>query len=98
MIIGNKIDDSYIYAIFVKNADGLKVIGNMIGSTFIRGHAFAAGELYGVAPSSGIFVGMTKGAEIRNNTVAKGVVTRTPVIIDRTCLKNTIMVHDNTLT
>jgi len=37
-IEGNHIDDSYIYAIFVSNADGVKIIGNTIGQSFIRGH------------------------------------------------------------
>ncbi len=32
-IEGNHIDDSYLYAIFVNNADGVKIEGNAIGST-----------------------------------------------------------------
>lgn len=96
-IEGNKIDDSYVHAIFVTNADGVKIIGNIIGQTFIRGSAFGAGRLYGIAPNSGIFIGMTRNAEIRSNTVAKGVVTKTPATIDRTCPQSTIMARDNSL-
>jgi parallel beta-helix repeat protein len=96
-IEGNTIADSYIYAIFVTNTDGLKIIGNTIGQTFIRGHAFAAGQFYGVTPASGIFIGMTKDAQINNNSVAKGAVARTPVVVDRTCPKNTVRVQNNKL-
>jgi hypothetical protein len=98
VIEGNKIDDSYVYAIFVTNADGVKIIGNRIGNTFLRGRAFGAGRLYGIAPDSGIFIGMSKNGEIRSNTAARGAVTQTPVAIDRTCPKNTIMAGDNRLT
>ena len=38
-IQGNRIDDSYVYAIFVSNADGIRITGNVIGQTFIRGSA-----------------------------------------------------------
>ena len=96
-IEGNTIADSYIYAIFVTNTDGLKIIGNTIGQTFVRGHAFAAGQFYGVTPASGIFIGMTKDAQISNNTGAKGAIARTPVVVDRTCPTNTIRVQNNRL-
>jgi hypothetical protein len=96
-IEGNKIDDSYIYAIFVTNTDGVKIIGNTIANTFIRRSAFAAGQHYGVAPSSGIFIGMSRNADIRNNSVAKGTVARSPVTVDRTCPQNTIVARDNRL-
>lgn len=96
-IEGNRIDDSYIYAIVVANADGVKITGNAIGKTFIRGNAFAAGQLYGVAPDSGVLIGMTRNAEIRNNTVAKGPVAKIPVFIDRSCPKTTIALHENSL-
>jgi hypothetical protein len=96
-IEGNRIDDSYIYAIVVANADGVKITGNAIGKTFIRGNAFAAGQLYGVAPDSGVLIGMTRNAEIRNNTVAKGQVAKIPVFIDRSCPKTTIALRDNSL-
>jgi hypothetical protein len=64
----------------------------------VRGSAFAAGQLYGIMPDSGIFIGMSRNAEIRNNTVAKGTVAKTPVAIDPTCPKNTIASRDNRLT
>ena len=96
-IEGNRIDDSYIYAIVVANADGVKITGNAIGKTFIRGNAFAAGQLYGVAPDSGVLIGMTRNAEIRNNTVAKGQVAKIPVFIDRSCPKTMITLRDNSL-
>ena len=50
-IEGNHIDDSYLYAIFVDNADGVKITGNVIGQTFIRGSAYDAGKLYGIKPN-----------------------------------------------
>jgi hypothetical protein len=96
-IEGDKIDDSYIYAIFVTNADGVKIIGNLIGKTFLRGSAFAAGDLYGIKPDSGIFIGMSRNAEIRNNTVAKGMVAKAAATVDPSCPKNTIASHDNRL-
>jgi hypothetical protein len=36
-IQGNRIDNSFIYGIFVSNADGVRIIDNFIGQTFIRG-------------------------------------------------------------
>jgi hypothetical protein len=96
-IDGNRIDDSYIFAIFVTNADGVKIIGNTIGNTFIRRSAFAAGQHYGVTPNSGIFIGMSRNADISNNTVAKGAVAKSPVTVDRTCPQNTVAARDNRL-
>ncbi len=40
---------------------------------------------------------MTRNAEIRNNTVAKGQVAKIPVFIDRSCPKTTITLRDNSL-
>ncbi|HEV2550716.1 MAG TPA: right-handed parallel beta-helix repeat-containing protein [Stellaceae bacterium] len=97
VIEGNVIDDSYIYAIFVTNADGVKLIGNKIGNSFIRRSAFGAGKLFGVAPDSGIFIGMTRNAEIHDNTVARGAVVKRPVAIDRTCPKNTVTERNDRL-
>src|SRR5258708_2273571 len=45
-IQGNRIDNSFIYGIFVSNADGMRIIDNFIGQTFIRG-SFDAGKFYG---------------------------------------------------
>jgi Right handed beta helix region len=94
-IEGNRIDDSYIYAIFVSNADGVRIVGNIIGQTFIRGNAFGAGQFYGATPNSAIFIGRSKNAEISNNTVARGRIAKTAVAIDRTCLVNSIHVGNN---
>jgi Right handed beta helix region len=96
-IEGNRIDDSYGYAIVVSNAEGAKIVGNTIGRTFIRGSAFAAGQRYGIAPDSAVLIGMSENVEIRNNTVAKGAVTKAAVAIDRTCPKNTVVARDNSL-
>jgi hypothetical protein len=52
-IEGNRIDDSYIYAIFISNGDGISIVGNV---TFIRGSALGAGQLYGINPDSAIFM------------------------------------------
>jgi hypothetical protein len=97
VIEGNRIDDSFIYAIFVSNADGLRIVGNTIGQTFIRG-AFDAGGLYGIKPGSGICIGRTKNAEIRDNTVARGRVAKAPVAVDRSCESASVHVANNKLT
>jgi hypothetical protein len=97
-IEGNRIDDSFIYAIFVGNADGVRIIGNVIGQTFIRGSAFDAGQFYGVNPNSAIFVGRSRNAEISNNRVARGRVTKSAVAVDRTCDQGSVHVGNNMLT
>ena len=97
-IEGNRIDDSFIYAIFVSNTDGVKITGNAIGQSFIRGSAFGAGELYGINPDSAIFIGRSRNAEISNNTVARGRVTKTAVAVDRTCDMGSIHLGNNRLT
>jgi hypothetical protein len=97
-IEGNHIDDSYIYAIFVSNADGLKIIGNSIGQTFIRGTAYDAGQLYGIKPGSAIYIGRSRNAEINNNTAAHGKVARIAVAVDGTCDKGSVHVGNNGLT
>jgi parallel beta-helix repeat protein len=97
-IEGNHIDDSYIYGIFVGNADGVKIIGNSIGQTFIRGTAYDAGQLYGIKPDSAIFIGRSRNVAIDNNTVARGKVAKTAVAVDGTCDKGTVHVGNNRLT
>jgi hypothetical protein len=97
-IEGNHIDDSYIYAIFVSNADGVKIVGNSIGQTFIRGTAFDAGQLYGIKPDSAIYVGRSRNATIDNNTMARGKVAKTAVVVDGTCDKASVRVGNNRLT
>jgi len=97
-IEGNHIDDSYIYAIFVSNADGVKIIGNCIGQTFVRGTAYDAGQLYGIRPDSAILLGRSRNVEINNNTVARGKVAKTAVAVDATCDKGTVRVGNNRLT
>jgi hypothetical protein len=84
-IEGNRIDDSYIYAISVSNADGIRITGNVIGQTFIRGSAFDAGGRFGVHPDSAILIGRSRNAQISGNTVARGRVTKAAVAVDRTC-------------
>jgi Right handed beta helix region len=96
-IEGNHIDDSYIYAIFVGNADGVKINGNTIGQTFIRGTAYGAGQFYGIKPDSAILVGRSRNVEISNNTVARGTVAKTAVAVDATSDKNTVRVANNRL-
>jgi Right handed beta helix region len=97
-IDGNHIDDSFIYAIFVGNADGVKIAGNAIGQTFVRGTTFDAGQLYGVKPSSGIFVGHSRNVTISNNMVAHGRVAKEAVAVDPTCDKPTLHLGNNRLT
>jgi hypothetical protein len=97
-IEGNRIDDSYIYAIFVSNGDGVRIVGNVIGQTFIRGSTFGAGQLYGVNPDSAIFIGRSKNAEISDNVVARGRVTKAALAVDRTCDAHSIRVGNNRLT
>jgi hypothetical protein len=97
-IEGNHIDDSFIYAIFVSNVDGVKITGNAVGQTFVRGTAFDAGQLYGIKPDSAIFVGHSRNVTISGNTVAHGRVARTAVTVDATCDKPTLHVGNNRLT
>jgi parallel beta-helix repeat protein len=96
-IEGNHIDDSYAFGIFVANADGLKIIGNAIGQTFLRG-AFDAGQLYGIKPDSGTYVGRSRNVTIDNNTVAHGRVARVAVAVDGTCDRKSVHVGNNRLT
>jgi len=91
-IEGNRIDDSYIYAIFVSNADSVRIAGNVIGQTFIRGSAFDAGGRFGVHPDSAILIGRSRNVQISDNTVARGRVTQVAVTIDGTCDKNSVRV------
>ncbi len=95
-IQGNRIDNSFIYGIFVSNADGVRIIDNFIGQTFIRG-SFDAGKFYGETPNSGIFIGRSRNAEIRNNTVAHGRIAKTAVAVDRTCVRESIHLANNVL-
>src|ERR1700751_271159 len=96
-IEGNHIDDSYLYAIFVSKADGVRIINNAVGQTFIRGTAFDAGQLYGVKPNSAIYVGRARNVAISNNTVSHGKVTKTAVAVDPTCDKTTVHLANNRL-
>jgi Right handed beta helix region len=97
-IEGNHIDESYVYAIFVGNADGVKISGNTIGRSFIRGTAYDAGQIYGIKPDSAIFIGRSRNVEINNNTVARGKVAKTAVAVDGTCDKGSVRVGSNRLT
>jgi parallel beta-helix repeat protein len=95
-IEGNRIDNSFIYGIFVGNADGVKIIDNVVGQTFIRG-SFDAGQFYSATPDSGIFIGRAKNAEISNNKVARGRIVKVAVTADRTCVKDSIHLANNAL-
>jgi hypothetical protein len=97
-IEGNRIDDSYIYAIFVANADGVRIINNAIGQTFIRGSAFGAGGRFSIHPESAILIGRSRNAQISGNAVARGTVTKAAVAVDRTCETGSIHVGNNRLT
>jgi parallel beta-helix repeat protein len=97
-IEGNHIDDSYIYGIFVANADGVKIINNAIGQTFIRGTSYDAGQLYGIKPSSAICIGRSRNVTVNGNTMAHGRVAKTAVAVDATCDKASVHVGSNKLT
>jgi hypothetical protein len=97
-IEGNRIDDSYIYAIFVSNADGVRIINNAIGQTFIRGSAFDAGGRFGVHPDSAILIGRSRNAQITGNAAARGKVTKAAVAVDRTCDMGSVHIGNNRLT
>jgi hypothetical protein len=97
-IEGNRIDDSYIYAIFVSNADGVGITNNVIGQTFIRGSAFDAGQRYGVHPDSAILIGRSRNARISGNTAARGRLTKAAVAVDRTCEMGSVHAENNKLT
>ena len=96
-ISGNRIDESFIYAVFVSNAVGVKIADNIIGRTFVRGSAFDAGGLFGVRPNSAIFLGMVQDAEIVGNTAARGAVTKQVLAVDPTCDRASIRVGNNQL-
>jgi len=96
-IEGNYIDDSYGYGIFVSNADGVKISGNVIGQTFLRG-AFDAGKLYGIKPDSAIYVGRSHNVTIADNSVAHGKIAKSAVAVDATCDKPTTHIGNNRLT
>jgi Right handed beta helix region len=97
-IENNHIEDSFIYGIFVSNGDGVKIAGNAVGQTFVRGTAFDAGQLYGIKPDSGIFVGHSRNVTVSGNSVAHGRVTKTAVTLDPSCDKPTLHVGNNRLT
>ncbi|PDT76559.1 right-handed parallel beta-helix repeat-containing protein [Bradyrhizobium sp. C9] len=97
IIEGNHIDDSYIYAIFVSNADGVKIAGNVIGQTFLRGGAFGAGDFFHIKPGSAIFVGRARNVEISNNVAAHGRITTNAVAIDPSCDKHSVHLAGNRL-
>jgi len=96
-IASNHIDDTYAYAIFVHNADGVQIIDNAIGQSFIRGSAFDAGQLYGVKPDSAIFVSKSRHVQVKNNRVARGKVAKQAVAIDPSCDKGSVQVANNRL-
>lgn len=97
IIEGNHIDDSFIYAIFVSNADGLKISDNVIGQTFVRGNTFGAGELFRIKPDSAIFVGRAANVEISNNVAARGRIATNAVAVDPSCDKRTLHLANNRL-
>lgn len=97
IVEGNHIDDSFIYAIFVSNADGVKIADNVIGQTFIRGNTFGAGALYGVKPDSAILIGRAKNVEVSNNVAARGRIATNIVAIDVTCDKHSMHLANNRL-
>jgi hypothetical protein len=74
----------------------VRIIGNVIGQTFIRG-SFDAGEFYGETPNSGIFIGRARNAEIINNSVARGRIAKTAVAVDRTCMRESVRLANNVL-
>ncbi|MBV9565015.1 MAG: right-handed parallel beta-helix repeat-containing protein [Bradyrhizobium sp.] len=96
-IAGNHIDDSYPYAIFVSNADGVQIIDNAIGQTFIRGSAFDAGQLYGIKPDSAICIGRSRNVTINNNTVARGKLVKIAAAVDGSCDKASVHLGNNRL-
>lgn len=98
VIENNTIKDSYLYGIFVTNANGVTIKNNAVGQTFSRGQAFGAGKLFGVYPDSGIFVGMSKNIKISNNVVARGTVAKRAVAVHESCEKNTVWLENNLFT
>ena len=56
------------------------------------------GQLYGVKPDSGVYVGRSRNVTIDNNTVAHGRVTRVAVGVDGTCDRKSVHVGNNRLT
>jgi hypothetical protein len=81
----------------VANADGVKIVNNEIGQTFIRGTAYDAGQLYGIKPSSAIYIGRSRNVTVSGNTIAHGGVATTAVAVDATCDKASVHVGSNKL-
>ena len=92
-----RIDDCYLYGIFVSNADHVEIRNNVIGNMFKRGAAFAAGQFYSVVPDSGILIGQSKYVDIRDNSVRQGAVATKVFDIDKTCDLSTITTRGNVL-
>lgn len=67
----NTITAPQVYGIFATNCDGITIQNNIITNPFVNGIG-NVGRVYGVAPNSGIFVGMSKNITVTGNTVNGG--------------------------
>ncbi len=71
VIEGNSITDSRVFGIAAINCDGITIKNNTITRPFCNGIG-NVGDLYGITPKSGIFVGMSKNITVTGNTVVGG--------------------------
>lgn len=71
LIEGNTITDSRVYGIAAINCDGITIKNNTITRPFCNGIG-NVGDLYGISPKSGIFVGKSKNITVTGNTVIGG--------------------------
>ena len=69
LIEGNKINTTQVYGIFAINCDGITIRNNTITNLFVNGLG-KVGNLYGITPKSGIFVGKSNNVTVTGNTVS----------------------------
>jgi hypothetical protein len=91
-IQGNRIDNSFIYGIFVGNADGVRIIDNVIGAA-----VFMPANFMAKPRTAASFIDRSGNAEISNNSVARGRIAKAAVAVDRTCERQSIRLANNVL-
>ncbi|MBE6904439.1 MAG: right-handed parallel beta-helix repeat-containing protein [Ruminococcaceae bacterium] len=83
LIENNTIKNSRVFGIAVMNCDGITIKNNIIENPFCNGTG-KVGQLYGITPSSAIFVGMSKNITVTGNTVTGNKISKA-VEIHSTC-------------
>ncbi|MBE6904381.1 MAG: hypothetical protein E7480_07215, partial [Ruminococcaceae bacterium] len=83
LIENNTITNSRAFGIAAMNCDGITIRNNTIENPFCNGIG-TVGQLYGITPSSAIFVGMSKNVTVTDNTVTGNKISKA-VDIHSTC-------------